>query len=285
MPSRGLKLEYDFSMHTLLLHHTYLAILLVLFCEDLGIPLPIPADMVILYTGYRIRQQTLNPVFAPFLILFAINGGATLLYLIAQRGGRPLVDRFGRYIGLSPDRMARAEEWLRRGGFWGIVASRSIPGVRLATVIACALLHVPARRFLSAQALGIAIYSGFFLLLGYFAGPEVASRIHLPALSGRLIGAGALAVALPLLLHHLVSAKPASADLPRRHSIPLGIFLGLVEMALICSLTVGLLRLVHPMAGAVWPPHGSSVELLLLGVALGVAPGIYVGLRTARLSF
>ncbi len=38
--------------------------------------------------------------------------GATALYLLASRGGRALVFRHGRYIHLTPERLAQAERWL-----------------------------------------------------------------------------------------------------------------------------------------------------------------------------
>src|ERR687886_1714514 len=155
-------------MREFLERHTDLAIFMIVFLEDLGVPMPVPADVAVVYAGYRLRQHTINPYLSVALMLVAVNLAATILFTVVRRGGRPLVDRYGRYLHLDAERLARAEGWLKRGGIGAIIAGRAIPGIRLATVIACGLFKVPYRTFLPAQFAGVSTYLTFFLLIGYF---------------------------------------------------------------------------------------------------------------------
>ena len=121
--------------------------------------------------------------------------GASLLYLLARRGGRSLVERLGRFIGIGPEQLDRAEKQLQRHGAMAVVLGRLLPGLRVLTTIACGIFRVPYRVFLPAMAVGSLIYIVGYTMLGYFAGPAVLGlfeALHLPV---GLIGSGG-----PLLL-------------------------------------------------------------------------------------
>src|SRR6202011_197880 len=89
--------------------------------------------------------------------------------------GRPLAYRYGRFVRLNPERLGRAEDWIRRGGWQAIVLLRLVPGLRIATVVGCGIFGVPFRLFLPALALGGFAYLVVYTLLGYFVGPEILS--------------------------------------------------------------------------------------------------------------
>jgi membrane protein DedA with SNARE-associated domain len=203
-------------MMGLLERHSLIAILIAVLLEELGIPMPIPTDLLIVFAGVRVAGLT-NAFVLWFLLLnVASAAGASGLYLIVRRGGRPLIERYGRYVHLGPQQVDRAERLLGRGGWWSIAIGRAIPGLRYLTVIACGLFKVPYLRFVTAHIVGSSIYIGVFLALGALFGPRVAEYLHLPALEFRLIWLLALAIGLPALLawicyrgHASYSAAPS----------------------------------------------------------------------------
>jgi len=185
-------------MFDLLAKHTFVAILFAVLLEELGIPMPIPTDLLIIIAGVA-APNSLGWLSLSFMLLIAASTiGASGLYAIVRRGGRPLVDRFGRYVHLGPTQLARAEALLKRGGWGGIAIGRAIPGLRYVTVIACGLLDVPYRHFVTAHIAGSSVYIIAFLLLGKLFGPAIADYIHLPGLGLHLLWLVALSVGLPL---------------------------------------------------------------------------------------
>lgn len=182
-----------------LLRYGFVAICGAIVVEELAIPMPIPTDVLIVTAG-----ATGGGVgrFILWFVLISLSSatGATGLYAILQRGGRPLVDRFGRYVHLGPKALARGEALLARGGWWGIAFGRATPGLRLPTVVMCALLGVPYRRFITAHITGSAVYILVFLTLGRYFGQGILGHLHLPRVSVRLLGLLLLAVGLPALL-------------------------------------------------------------------------------------
>ena len=241
-------------MREFLERHTDLAIFMIVFLEDLGVPMPVPADVAVVYAGYRLRQHTINPYLSVALMLVAVNLAATILFTVVRRGGRPLVDRYGRFLHLDAQRLARAEGWLDRHGAIAIVLGRTIPGIRLATVITCGLLRVPYRIFLPAQLAGVSIYLAIFLFIGYSLGPQAAESVHLPAISFRLILLVLGAVALPLILRRLNRStagddtRTIQAHLTRGQRLGAALlagFAGMIELATIWAIVASLTRLMR----------------------------------------
>src|SRR3954469_10999476 len=130
-----------------LVRHSFAVVLLAVMVEELGIPMPIPTDVLIVYAGAVAARSVLQLGLSFVMLSIASAIGASGLYVIVRRGGRPLVERFGRYVRLGPKQLARAEALLDRGGWWAIAFGRAIPGLRYATVIACGLLRIPYIRF------------------------------------------------------------------------------------------------------------------------------------------
>ncbi len=180
--------------------HSYIAIVLAVALEELGIPMPIPTDLLIVFAGVKGAGSPERLAIWFVLLNVASALGASGLYAIVRRGGRPLVDRFGRYVHLGPQQLTRAENLLTRGGWTTIAVARAIPGLRYLAVVGCGLLNIPYWRFLTAHIVGSSVYIGLFLWLGSLFGPAVLRYVHLPAVELRLVWLLLLAIGLPALL-------------------------------------------------------------------------------------
>lgn len=201
-------------------HHSVIAICLIILLEEAGIPLFIPGDLLILFAG-ALSAHSLPQLGGWLVVLTLLSSlGSSVFFLAVRRGGRPLVERFGRYIHLGPEELARSEAWLTKRGWLGIVLARAVPIVRHPMVIACGLLDVSYRRYVSAQTVGSAIYTAVFLALGATVGPSLLESIHLPRLVVRLLWLLLIAVGLPALLWWLCtrarSEAPATTTTRRR---------------------------------------------------------------------
>src|SRR5918912_2280291 len=183
-----------------LARHSFVAILLAILVEELGIPMPIPTDVLIVLTGTQAGWSVPQLGLSFVMIALASTIGASCLYTIIRRGGRPLVERYGRYVHMGPKQLARSEALLARGGWKAIALGRATPGLRYATVVACGLFKVPYPRFVTAHVAGSSVYVAVFLVLGAVFGPAILALIHLPELGIRMLWLLLLAVGLPLLM-------------------------------------------------------------------------------------
>ncbi len=234
-----------------LVRHSFVAVLLAVMVEELGVPMPIPTDVLIVFVG---TGRSVSQLGLLYLLLAASSAvGASGLYAIIRRGGRPLVERFGRYVHLGPEQLARSEALLARGGWGGIALGRAVPGLRYATVVACGLFKVPYLRFVTAHLAGSSVYIVIFLVLGAVFGPAILDRIHLPALGLHLLWLLPLALGLPLLVVWRGSRVRQPAGSSRRRAVGavlLAGFTGTVALAATWSATATAAELLgagHPL--------------------------------------
>jgi membrane-associated protein len=247
--------------------HAEIVLFFVLLIEESGVPLPLPGDLLMMLAGVRVSQGRMHLAVALVIMETATLVGSTLLYLLARRGGRPVLFRYGKFLHLELEKLERAEDFLRRHGWLAIVAGRIIPGLRIPTTLAAGVFAVPYRVFLPALALGASIYVLFFFLVGYFAGPGIIAAvegIHLPIrLVAVLVGMIVVVAAFFTIRRraHLVSARHR---LPEGFRLETALMAGLLATATM-SLAVDLLLYALTAFGHTLP----ASALLALGHSVG----------------
>jgi len=149
----------------------YLAVAGLLFLEDFGVP--VPGETILIAAAVYAGAGQLNLAVVLGLGVLAAVLGDNVGYAIGYFGGRRLVERFGRYVLLTPGRLARAEAFFLRHGAKIVVVARFIEGLRQANGIIAGLTGMPWRRFLVFNTLGAVLWVGVWGGLGYLAGTNI----------------------------------------------------------------------------------------------------------------
>jgi len=113
--------------------------------------------------------------------------GAYIAWAVGRFGGRPFVERWGRYVLLSVRDLDRAEGWFRRNGRWGVFVSRLLPVVRNFVAVPAGAAEVPLVRFGVMTALGSTVWLGAMALIGYNVGKKYESVMHGVSYAGYLL--------------------------------------------------------------------------------------------------
>lgn len=151
----------------------------LLYLEESGVPMPMPGDVFVMYVGHHTAQNLVTLLAAWLGLIAVVVLGATNLYLISRRWGRPIVERrFAKLLHLTPARIDQTEQWFVRWGVWTLVFGRHIPGLRVPLTIAAGIFRVRYRVFVASIAISTAIWSGFFMTLGVVFGGRI---VHLLA--------------------------------------------------------------------------------------------------------
>jgi len=130
------------------------------------------------YIGLR-SHGTLAWIASWLAIIIAVAFGATNLYLVARRWGRPLVEgRLGNAFHLTPQGLRRAERSFARWGPFALIFGRHIPGARMPITIAAGILRVRYPLFIGCVAVSTAIWAAIFLVIGDVIGKQVAAIVH-----------------------------------------------------------------------------------------------------------
>jgi membrane protein DedA with SNARE-associated domain len=89
---------------------------------------------------------------------------------IGAAGGRPLLERHGRWFHLDGDKLDRAEAWFERRGDWAVFLGRITPVVRSFISIPAGVFKSPLPRYTGLTAAGSLIWCFAFAGIGWAAG-------------------------------------------------------------------------------------------------------------------
>ena len=157
----------------------YPAIFVLLVFGIVG--LPVPDETLMTFTGYLVYAGHMKLVPA-FLAAFGGSAcGITISYLLGRTFGIAVIHRYGKYVGLTEERINYAHNWFERVGRWGLTFGYFIPGVRHFTAYAAGMSDLEPHIFAVFAYSGAFIWAATFLALGYFLGERweaTSERIH-----------------------------------------------------------------------------------------------------------
>jgi len=92
--------------------------------------IPIPSEVIMPFAGFALAHSQLQLILLATLASLASNLGSIPAYWIGARGGRPLVERYGRYILLRHHDLDMADHFFARFGSIAVLVGRMLPIVR-----------------------------------------------------------------------------------------------------------------------------------------------------------
>jgi membrane protein DedA with SNARE-associated domain len=126
--------------------------------------------------------------------------GASAGWALGRWGGRPLLERHGRWLHLDTDNLARAEAWFERRGALAVFLGRLTPVVRSFISIPAGVLETPLGAYTALTLAGSAIWCFGFALAGWALGSSYEQVHHAFTGIEVVIVAGAVAAVAVLLL-------------------------------------------------------------------------------------
>jgi len=142
--------------------------------------------------------------------ILAEMGGSLTSYAIGRRGGRTLLERYGKFVLITRSDLDRAERFFSGRGSWVVAPARMLPLVRCFASFGAGVVEIPTAPFAIFSLIGTAIWVSAITLLGYNLGSTVTKFYH----SFTVIGAILAVLLLGGLVAHRVHAlrKEAKHD-------------------------------------------------------------------------
>ncbi|WP_435368122.1 DedA family protein [Neobacillus niacini] len=179
--------EFIFSILEFLSELGYFGIALGLMIEV------IPSEIVLGYGGYMISEGILG---YPGAIIAGTIGGTfaqLFLYWAGYYGGRPFLEKYGKYVFIKKKQIDLSEQWFSKYGVGVIFFARFIPVVRHAISIPAGIAKMSATKFTLYTVAAIIPWTILFLYLGHALGEnwshikEYAAQYTLPIIIGAVI--------------------------------------------------------------------------------------------------
>ena len=123
----------------------YGGIMLLMAIESACIPLP--SEIIMPFSGYLVYTGRFSLWAVATAGAIGCNLGSVVAYEIGYFGGRPLVERWGRYIFLSKRELAIAERFFERRGSVAVLIARMLPVIRTFIALPAGIARMPRVKF------------------------------------------------------------------------------------------------------------------------------------------
>lgn len=156
---------------TNVLHYGYLLIFLLVFLQEVGVPNPIPNELVLIFSGYLGYSGKLNIMLT---IASAYAGdllGSGILFTLFFLFGKTIMERKPRWIPISKSKLDKLSRKIQRKGFAGVFLGRMTPFIRGYVAVLLGLMNYPVRRYLVVLNATALLWAAGYVTVGFFIGP------------------------------------------------------------------------------------------------------------------
>lgn len=154
-------------------HFGYLGLYVVMTLANIG--MPIGSELILPAAGALAATHHLS---SPWIaVAVALGGeltGQSIGYAVGRFGGRPFVDRYGKYVRFHHAELERVDGFFRRWGSFAIFICRFVPVIRGIMGVPAGIAEMPLPKFYAWTFLGSLIFCTGFVLLGFYLGDHAA---------------------------------------------------------------------------------------------------------------
>jgi len=138
----------------------YIGVVIAMTIESCAIPLP--SELILPFAGWSVSRGLIEPLtsspwsYWPAVLAGVLGNtlGSLASYALGAYGGRPLVERYGKYVLISAHDLELAERWFARFGEVTVFFSRMLPIVRTFISVPAGIARMPLWRFTLFSILG-----------------------------------------------------------------------------------------------------------------------------------
>lgn len=156
-------------------HYGYFGVAGLLLLESMGIPIPGETTLIAAAVFAGIGQ--LNIFVVILVAVLAAVIGDNIAFAIGDFGGKRLINRFGKYIFLPPERYKKFEDFFDRNGGKVVIVARFIDGLRQLNGIIAGSSDMKWSRFIVFNFIGAVLWVVTWASIGYFGGSHIQTLL------------------------------------------------------------------------------------------------------------
>ncbi len=152
-------------------------VVLLMAIESCNIPLP--SEAILPFAGYMVTKGVFNIHVASFAGAFGCVVGSIPSYYLGYFGGRPFVEKYGKWFLVSKKDLEDADKWVAKYGDWAFFICRMLPVVRTFISLPAGILKAKKRTFFAFTFLGSLIWSYLLVYVGVKMGQNLEAFKHI----------------------------------------------------------------------------------------------------------
>ncbi|NPV26765.1 MAG: DedA family protein [Firmicutes bacterium] len=134
--------------------------------------LPIPDECLMTLAGYLISQGKLTYSYTLLSSFLGSILGVTVTYSLGRYLGLPLIERYGKFIRVTPQKLGTMHNWFERYGRFALPIGYFFPGIRQLTAYFAGMTEMPFQKFSFYAYFGGLLWVTTFITLGTLLGQD-----------------------------------------------------------------------------------------------------------------
>ncbi len=149
----------------------YWALFFTMFIDTLGIPMP--SKTMLTLSGYFSQMGIFNFTWIFIVAMVGTLSGFASGYSIGRIVGRTFIEKYGRYVRLTPEKIAKIETWFNKYGVYAIFIAYFLPVARSVVPYLSGISKMPFIAAMSMAVLGAACWITMLISLGLVIGQNM----------------------------------------------------------------------------------------------------------------
>jgi membrane protein DedA with SNARE-associated domain len=179
--------------------------------------IPIPSEIIMPFSGFVVWQGHTNMTLIGITIVGALGNllGSLIAYYVGLKGGRPLLEKYGKYLLVTHSKLELADKWFFKYGSEAVLISRFLPIIRTFISLPAGIAHMDLKKFMAYTFIGSLPWSFALGYIGTQLGPNwgiIQGYFHILDI---IIGVGILGIIIYLIYKY--AGKSVKMKLIRRN--------------------------------------------------------------------
>ena len=164
--------------------------------------IPLPSEIIMTFAGYVVYEGKM--AFWGVILVGTIGNlvGSLIAYYVGWWGGRPLLEKYGKYILITHNKLNLADEWFEKYGHEAVLISRMLPGLRTFISLPAGITHMNLKKFILYTVVGSLPWCFVLTYIGVLMGPNWTTIESYFRYLDILVGIGIVVFLVYIIYHY-----------------------------------------------------------------------------------
>jgi membrane protein DedA with SNARE-associated domain len=148
----------------------YIGVFILMTLESAA--LPVPSEVVMPFAGYLAYKGAFNLYLISILGAVGCTAGSVISYYVGRNGGRPFIEKYGKYLFIESSHIGLAETWFKKYGDRAVLFSRLLPVVRTFISLPAGIGKYDLKKLVTFSFIGSLPWCFALAYVGFSLGPS-----------------------------------------------------------------------------------------------------------------